>query len=56
MLELNISVGRSLVETGSAQQLGHAFEQIRGPEEKVEGWDSSWYEVLDAMTVAVPLG
>jgi hypothetical protein len=24
-------------ETGSAQQLRHAFEQIRGPEEKVEG-------------------
>jgi hypothetical protein len=27
-------------ETGSAQQLRHAFEQIRGPEGKVEGWDS----------------
>jgi hypothetical protein len=43
-------------ETGSARQLRHAFEQIRGLEEKVEGWDSVCYEVLDAISVAVPLG
>jgi hypothetical protein len=26
-------------KTGSARQLEHAFEQIREPDEKVEGWD-----------------